>query len=59
MSDAAIADLANLEGLSELYVRWTRISDAGAERLRRELPNCKVYSHLLISSAAQAIEPTQ
>jgi hypothetical protein len=35
-----------------MYIRWTRISNAGAHRLRQALPNCKVHHHSLVDDVA-------
>jgi hypothetical protein len=35
--------------MKELYIRWTRISNDGATRLRIALPNCAIYFHALVA----------
>ncbi|MEM7478754.1 MAG: hypothetical protein AAF483_27540 [Planctomycetota bacterium] len=42
IDDACIADLANLDRLVILWINNTEISDAGAERLAKMLPNCDI-----------------
>jgi hypothetical protein len=48
ITDAAIPDLASLRRLSKLFIRWTKISDAGARNLAAALPNCAIHHHALV-----------
>ena len=44
VTDASVPALSRgFPRLTELYIRWTAISPAGAERLRQQLPDCRVY----------------
>lgn len=56
ITDAAVDDLTKHGDFKELYIRWTAISNDGAERLRAALPNCAVYHHALITPLAEANE---
>ena len=42
VSDRAIDSLVKLRGLRELYIAKTRVTAAGRDRLRRQLPNCRL-----------------
>jgi hypothetical protein len=57
ISDASIDLLAQDLQLKTIYIRWTQISDSGAQRLRRALPNCKVYHHALADVAEKLPNP--
>lgn len=45
ISDASLKPLAAAAELRELYVRWTRITADGANKLQKALPNCMVHHH--------------
>ncbi|MCE9524458.1 MAG: hypothetical protein K8R36_00220 [Planctomycetales bacterium] len=42
ITDKGIDELENLKSLEQLYVESTRVTAAGADRLRAALPNCKI-----------------
>jgi hypothetical protein len=48
ISDAAVPILARNKNAKEIFIRWTRISNEGAERLRAALPDCQVFHHALV-----------
>lgn len=52
ISDNAVDDLARLKHLKSMYIRWTHISNAGAERLRKELPDCEIFHYSLVDDIA-------
>jgi hypothetical protein len=35
--------LKGLTGLQTLYLRSTKVTDAGVAELKKALPNCKIY----------------
>ena len=42
ISDAGLAELANLRGLKTLVLRHTKVTDEGVERLKGFLPDCEI-----------------
>ncbi|HEX5442302.1 MAG TPA: leucine-rich repeat domain-containing protein [Pirellulales bacterium] len=42
VSDVAVPAIATMKHLQKLDLRRSEVTEAGAERLRRALPNCKV-----------------
>ena len=45
IDDSAISDILKLTNLTDLNIRGTKISPEGCERIRAELPNCKVLCY--------------
>ncbi len=45
ISDRAIAFLANMKDLKELYIYETRISSEGVKGLQAALLDCRIVSH--------------
>lgn len=43
VTDKGLEHLNGLTGLQELRLQATRVSDAAAARLKKSLPNCKIY----------------
>ena len=44
------SDLARQPAMKELFIRWTRITNEGADRLAKALPNCAVHHHALTAN---------
>ena len=42
MTDAGLKELAGLDGLVDLNLSFTLVTEAGAAELRKALPHCKV-----------------
>ena len=42
MTDVGLKDLAALAGLTTLYLRGTKVTDAGVSEARKALPKCKI-----------------
>lgn len=47
MTDAAVEKLGQHPAMKEIYIRWTQITNDGAARLAKALPNCAVHHHAL------------
>ena len=45
ISDESIPPFETLASLRELYIRWTKISPAGAREIEETLPTCSVFHH--------------
>ena len=43
LTDAGLRHLTGLIGLRKLDLRFTRVTDVGANELRKALPDCKIY----------------
>ncbi len=43
VTDAGVEHLASLAELRELWLDGTEVTDAGVARLKKDLPNCKIY----------------
>ena len=43
VTDEAIASLAQLTSLEELFLRWTDVTEAGAAELKKQLPDCQIH----------------
>ena len=43
LTDAGLGCLSELIGLRKLDLRFTQVTDVGANELRKTLPNCKIY----------------
>ena len=56
MTDAAVDDLAKHAAMTEFYIRWTKITNDGADRLRAALPTCAIYFHALENPLKEAAE---
>lgn len=53
VTDEGLIELAKCPSLKEVFVRWTGVTEEGAERLRQALPGCQVHTgHLSASTAA-------
>ena len=48
ITDAGADYLANNKAMEELYIRWTQITDEGADRLAAALPECAIHHHALL-----------
>jgi hypothetical protein len=42
VTDDAVASLAQIKTLTYLNLQFTKIAPAGVERLRQELPRCRI-----------------
>jgi hypothetical protein len=55
VSDESVSHLAKHRWLAELFIRWTKITGAGADTLEVELPKCAIHHHALVEEEVAAV----